>query len=63
MTITSTAAIKDFAAKYAAAYAAGDDDSANRWLVEWAVTKRVWFANLEHLLSCSEFHYQACADA
>ena len=63
MTITSTAAIKDFAAKYVAAYIAGDDAAANRWLIEWAVTKRVWFANPEHLLTGSEFHYLCCADA
>ena len=63
MTITSTYAIKDFASKYAASYAAGDDSMAEHWLIQWAVTKRVWFANLEHLLTSFEFHCQACADA
>lgn len=63
MTITSAAAIKDFARKYVAAYIAGDDAAANKWLIEWAVTKRVWFANADHLLSSAGFHYEVCADA
>jgi hypothetical protein len=63
MTLISNAAVKDFARKYAAAYAAGDDAAANRWLIEWAITKRVWFANREHLLSAESFHFAACADA
>ena len=63
MTLINNAAVKDFARKYQAAYVAGDDAAADRWLVEWAITKRVWFANKEHLLSADSFHFQACADA
>lgn len=63
MTIISEASVKEFAKKYAAAYAVGDDVLANHWLVQWAITKRVWFANLEHLLTAPQFHCDACADA
>jgi hypothetical protein len=63
MTLINNAAVKDFARKYMAAFIAGDEAAASRWLIEWAVTKRVWFHDRNHLLTGGEFHFQCCADA
>jgi hypothetical protein len=63
MTNARAALVKEFACKYVAAYAAGDRVHANHWLIQWAINKPVWFANLEHLLTSAELRHQAAADA
>jgi hypothetical protein len=62
MTITSRFAIKTAAASYVKAYVAGDDATANNWLVEWAILKGFANYSREAVLAAG-YHDCICNDA
>jgi hypothetical protein len=61
-TMTSRSAIKTAAANYVKAFIAGDDRTADKWKLEWAILKGFARYSREAVLA-ADYHDLICNDA